>query len=371
MEDTGRQPQVNFVVKAALLSAGVLLALGMAEVLTRIFVPDPKFLFENQIGLLEKDAFVGFKNKPNFHGHAQGFIRVETNSLGYRGKEVTREKPQETFRILGLGDSVMWGVGVQDEVTYLRLMERKLNESAAENAGFRFEIVNTAVVGYSTHQELRILQHDGIALCPALVLVGFEPNDTYPTEDPFYNVNEFHQPPKRDVQRREYLPKGQPGSYFYSFLRSRVRFLRELWEAKRAGPEPERWNWPAGSFEAAHWPEVQEHLRAMNRLSKEQGFGLLVLVFPTRFQADYPSGLHPVERQVAEFLKAENIGYIVFHDVLRGRAQELFFDQMHLKPEGHQVVADTILRYLKDHRVLPEESSNSIRCGAGPSNPER
>ena len=140
-----------------------------------------------------------------------------------------------TYRILGLGDSVMWGVGVQDEVTYLRRLEQGLNEIAARHAGDHYEIVNTAAVGYSTHQELRILHRESVALCPDMVLVGFEPNDVYPTEDPFFNVNEFHQPINENVGRRDYTPKGQPISYTYRFLRSRARILRARFREKGAG----------------------------------------------------------------------------------------------------------------------------------------
>ena len=109
------------------LAAGTLLALGLGEVLTRILIPDPYLAFENRIEMFQQDDGVGYRNRPNFRGYAQGTIPVRTNSLGYRGDEIATPKPPGAFRILGLGDSVTWGVGVREEKTYLRVLENALN----------------------------------------------------------------------------------------------------------------------------------------------------------------------------------------------------------------------------------------------------
>jgi lysophospholipase L1-like esterase len=365
---TDEQPKKPFLInETTAVAVGLVASLFLAEVLTRIFVPDPRFVFENQIGLFEADPHVGYRNKPDFLAYAQGFIRVETNSLGYRGPDVQREKPERILRILGLGDSVTWGTGVREELTYLRRIEQKLNESQAEKGGVRYEVINTAAVGYSTHQELGILQRESLAMCPDVVLVGLTPNDSYPTEDPFYNVNEFHQPNKLDVRRRDYQPRSQPISYFYSFLRHQVNILLNSWDAEPAEPKPEpEWSgWPTGSFDAEHWPSVQEHLRTMNRLSKEQGFTLVVMVLPWRYLAGYTINPHPVERRIAEFLQTENIMHIRFQDqAFRGNGA--FLDAMHLSEEGHELVAQAILGYLGEHQLALARPGGSLRlCAPG------
>ena len=112
---------------ALLFSAGVVYGLG--EIITRVFVPDPAFMFENRIEMFREDPVVGYRNVLNYRGYAQGFIRVETNNLGYRGENVPLKKGVKTFRILGLGDSITWGTGVQEEHTYLRILEGRLNQT--------------------------------------------------------------------------------------------------------------------------------------------------------------------------------------------------------------------------------------------------
>src|SRR5262245_42451022 len=162
---------------------GLAVALTLVEALTRLFVPDPAYRFENQIGMFEPSSVLGYRNKPNFRGYANGYVPIEVNALGFRDGPASFEKPANSVRVLALGDSITWGVRVGKDETYVRLLESLLNEQLAPS-GRRAETINAGVVGYSFQQELLALQHDGVALSPDIVLIGFAPNDFYPTEDP-------------------------------------------------------------------------------------------------------------------------------------------------------------------------------------------
>jgi lysophospholipase L1-like esterase len=343
------------------LFVGIVLAYLLGEILTRIFVPDPAIRFENDINLFQEDNMVGYKNKPNFRGYAQGWVLVETNSLGYRGKEVSLPKPNDTFRILGLGDSVMWGVGIREQDTYIRILERLLNAKVSPKNKLRFETVNTAVVGYSTYQELLTLQRDGVPLYPNLLVVGFEENDFYPTEDPFYNVHKFHQPSKHDVRRRTYPEEPPVRFYFYRFLRSQMRKLKYRLTAKGTNLPRRRNDWLPGSFEARAWPFMQDQFRSMKRLADDHGFRLLILLFPT-YDKPGPIPDHPFpQTRVGEFLTSEKIDYLDLSNAFRGREREAFLDSMHLTPSGHQLTAEEVFLYLENRGWLREASSNIVR----------
>jgi len=94
-----------------------------------------------------------------------------TNSHGLRGPEVALEKPPGTLRIAGLGDSVMFGWGVDQEQTYMRLLERRL-----AGAGRRVEVLNFAVPGYNSAQEAAMLERS-LRFSPDLLLVNYCSND--------------------------------------------------------------------------------------------------------------------------------------------------------------------------------------------------
>jgi hypothetical protein len=91
-----------------------------------------------------------------------------TNTLGYRGAEVSRRKPPGTFRIVVLGSSNTMGHGVEDEQTYTRLLEGWLLERAG--LGRRVEVINLAVSGDSPTQQLLRLQVEVPGLDPDWIL---------------------------------------------------------------------------------------------------------------------------------------------------------------------------------------------------------
>lgn len=109
-----------------------------------------------------------------------GSFRLRTNSLGCRGPEIAREKPPGTFRVLLLGDSVAFGWGVDDEVTFARRLEAEWNAGAPAR---RLEVVNTGHPMYDSNQEEATLREIGLSLQPDLVLLVYVVNDVEPTRD--------------------------------------------------------------------------------------------------------------------------------------------------------------------------------------------
>src|ERR1041385_2285125 len=53
---------------------------------------------------------------------------VVKNHFGFREREFKTPKPPNTFRIMVLGDSLTWGVGIAPEQRYTYLLERQLRD---------------------------------------------------------------------------------------------------------------------------------------------------------------------------------------------------------------------------------------------------
>lgn len=115
----------------------------------------------------------------NPHGYlaADNSVEYTINSLGMRGPEVSTDKPAGTFRILGLGDSFTFGIGVRDEHTCLRRLEAVLNTDYHGHP--RFEVLNGSVQGYNTPDQVTSLEHRWLTLSPDLVAIFFYLNDAY------------------------------------------------------------------------------------------------------------------------------------------------------------------------------------------------
>lgn len=97
---------------------------------------------------------------------------VVLNAQGLRDHDFDVPKPAGTERILVLGDSFTWGVGLDIEETIPKRLESLLAE-----AGRDVEVVNASEPGHNTVQELLRLEELGPLYEPDLVVLVYNLND--------------------------------------------------------------------------------------------------------------------------------------------------------------------------------------------------
>jgi len=100
-----------------------------------------------------------------------GNIEYKLNSHGFRDREHSGTGPAQ--RVVLLGDSVTFGLGVRQEVTFAGLLAHDLETGTAS----RREVFNLAVFAYDTRDELATYRSEGAALEPAVVVLQFFLND--------------------------------------------------------------------------------------------------------------------------------------------------------------------------------------------------
>jgi hypothetical protein len=124
-----------------------------------------------------------YELKPNVRGRFMGQPLL-INSQGLRDNEYSRRKEPGTFRIVGVGDSSLFGWGVPIEDSGLKVLERRLNEKSGAR---KFEVINFGVPGYNTAMESETFVRRCLEYAPDLVLLNFNTND--------YDVPEFMRRP--------------------------------------------------------------------------------------------------------------------------------------------------------------------------------
>ena len=89
---------------------------------------------------------------------------ISINDHGYRGNSYDFARTPGTLRMVMLGDSIAFGPGVDDAETFSQRLD-------SLQAGW--EVINLAVMGYGTDQELLKLEREGLAYGPDVVVLHF------------------------------------------------------------------------------------------------------------------------------------------------------------------------------------------------------
>jgi len=96
---------------------------------------------------------------------------------GLRDRVFAVPKPEGTTRVLVLGDSVTFGVGVHAWQTFSKVLERRLQAE-----GRHVEVLNSGVMGYTPYNELQWYLARGRTFAPDIVVVAFCMNDVVDPE---------------------------------------------------------------------------------------------------------------------------------------------------------------------------------------------
>jgi lysophospholipase L1-like esterase len=158
----------------ALLAMGLLL-----EAAARLVWPVPPTWIQPQTYHLHS-PLLGWVLPPGLQAYTID-APVRINSLGLRDDEFPVEKPAGEHRILCLGDSFSFALGVRFEDVYAQQLETLLSK---QHPGARFQVINAGVAGYNTRQELIQLLAQGFSFSPDLISVGFYWNDLLSEEEP-------------------------------------------------------------------------------------------------------------------------------------------------------------------------------------------
>ena len=139
-------------------------------------------------------AAIVYELRPNVRGRFMGQPLL-INARGLRDYEYSTHKDPGTFRIVGVGDSSLFGWGVRLEDSSLKVLERRLDERFRPQ---KFEVIDFAVPGYNTAMEAETFVRKCVDYAPDLVLLNFNTND--------YDVPEFmRRQTDLSTLRRSYL----------------------------------------------------------------------------------------------------------------------------------------------------------------------
>lgn len=202
----------------------------------------------------------------------EGRVIYRINSLGMRGDAVVSPKPPNTFRVVCLGDSITFGEGVHEELTYPHLLQRIL---AKEFPTLTVEVINAGVQAYGIRESAAFFFARCRALEPDVVTLGLFLNDAM----------EFPETIRLNDERTR-------AAELSGF--ARVSRVWEIIERNRrsAAQQDEYFDSIRRSFDSEKWSNDAKLIHALAEAGRVDRFRFVVVLFPMLWELD---GVYPFE----------------------------------------------------------------------------
>jgi lysophospholipase L1-like esterase len=299
-----------------------------------------------------------------------GAVAVTINSRGWRDAEYSLEKPQGATRLMVVGDSVVFGYGVEMEDMFPKVLERELNSQAQGH----YEVISLGGAASHTHAQKNMIKDNVSVNKPDLVILAFNLNDILPAvtdNAPAPDTRRFMAGSILRLRKR--LDAAfRSNSHLYFMLRERIKIV--LRKFAIASPTM----LPLGAFDIesdygiAAWRDTREALLEIAAHLKHEQIPFLLAILPVEMQmspevadlyrreygftfADSLVNGKPQE-WIRDFAEQQGIAYV---DLLtafrRNPSEQKFFrvyggsiDWNHPNRRGHKIIAEELKRALDD-----------------------
>lgn len=305
------------------------------------------------------------------------------SSQGLRDREFTLPKPPGVRRIVAIGDSVTYGLGVRIEDTFSKQLESLFN-SRPEAGKNPVEVLNMGVNGYKTAQEVEHLRVNGLRFEPDLVLLTYNLNDPgdFSRELPYFNSwqNRKWADESMSVPSRLWamMTKYSELAFMIEYRTLRLR-LGKVVEKKGNGNPDDAGTETAGLQARRRQYDGYFHLynnaEAMNALAEaldrlrdlasENGFRVLFVVFPLLMDfEDYRwSELHNRILDMARtrgFVTADLLPVLKSGVKSAEMLQRRRDDFEHPNPAGHKMTADALFEIIETNGLLGTPAAENL-----------
>jgi len=269
-------------------------------------------------------------------------FEVGTMRLPLRSAPVAPPKERGEYRILFLGDSFTYGLGVDAADSFVGRIDALLNERRPKPGVTRYRVFNGGIPGSLTVAWSGLLFDFGEAFQPDLVVAVFFLRDGVAgvtTDHPIKQI-------RAAMQRLEET----------SWAYRRVHLVRWLYGRRALHSLSERYlgqlrdSYLGDEADHGEWWRARSELLRMRSRSRRLGADFSMVVFPMLFQLgdDYP--LADVCAEIERFARERDMPVFSLLPTFRGMdGPELWisaFDQ-HPNEEAHRIAADALYPFVE------------------------
>jgi hypothetical protein len=299
-----------------LKALGVLAGLVvLGEILLRVI-----FGFGSPV-LTQLDPACGYMFVPDQHVYRL-FCHNDINHEGMRSGEMEMPKPKGVYRAFFIGDSVTYGTTHVDQpLIFTSRLQQSLHPAGAD----KVEVLNMSEGGWGPQNEMGYLTSRGTFDANVVLLVL---NTADPSE-------EFVQHQPGDINYPLTRPATAIGEVWSRYVRPRLFHEAIAGDAGTTLPAPEL----IEKREAVNFAAIEKG----RELAEKSGAVFAIVYVP--FAGWKRELIEGTEKLIGDWATSMHVPFI---DVAPAMAKEdagkLTIDGMHLKPYGHEVVANEIQR---------------------------
>ena len=267
------------------------------------------------------------------------------NSRGFRDHEFSYHKEENAYRIVVIGDSVAYGHGLIMTQSFPKLLEQKLSDITKSYSG-KVQVISLARGGYTTAQELIVLEQEAFLYEPDLILWSYVLNDA------------GHAVYAHENKRARYHYK--PRLHLEHLVMKSLYRIRENMMKSRCGEEYHE------LLHCVYWDGVESNLGRVSQLTAANDTPVLFLIHPIfGYGFDYSTypltGLHTQLANLATSLGLEVLdlteAYQPYHPLELTRKHEGDqVDPWHPNKQGTELVAAYLFQ-----AILEQESFRAWR----------
>jgi lysophospholipase L1-like esterase len=336
-------------VKIILLCCSLLVSFLAGEAVTRFSGLAPEVVYIEKWRMrLSSNPLIGYEPVPYLDGTGQSLqfysYHDRSNFMGYRDKDWELIKPEGTHRIVILGDSVAEGLWVSrmEDIFPFKLSELLSSESTG------YEIMNFAVSGYNTRQEVETLRTKALPFSPDTVILAYCLNDTQEDNGNIIGFLISEEKEKSSSIHAHRISAFSSRSHLYRLVKYRLLPLLKKTSDSTASRT---------SLNHLRENSVHQSLLDLKELSEKHSFDVIIAIFPDFTNIDRNVFInefreeHEKVRRMAEDAGLKTVDmFDYFAECKKDNPENLLsFDKYHMRPEGHTCAANALYEILVEN----------------------
>ena len=290
----------------------------------------------SNISTLEKLKYankfiINYENDPVFKQHKKNFsenimgVNLQFNSMGFRGKEYPQD--QKYKKIMSLGSSLVMGWGVREDETYIKILEKKLNENVFLE---KFQTINAGIMHTNTVFHYNLFKKYFSQIQPDMLILGYFIDD----------AKELSKQKVPFVVKHSYL-----AALIYQIILS------------KSSENLDEYYLRINSKNSKNWKIVEENLVKIKEICDTNNIKLIIVILPD-FSDFENKNLENLYKEIQNRLFNIKIDSLNTYKSLKEKFEDdprkswISRDDNHPNSEANKIIANEIFNFLKQKKYI-------------------